>query len=149
MEATNLAAAILQLAVFTGKLLSTAHEVYRSGDSKHQRQRDLEYAAGNFKEMIELIKAGRAAAFQGDDRERTHLDDVAEQACSVTEDLVKMLEKVSKKPDYSQDVWQSVRQALLFFWKESEIQELEQRVASYRDQINIALLVDLRYVANR
>jgi len=42
--------------------------------------------------------------------------------------------------------WESMRKALRSLWSKEKIQEIEKRLASFREELNLHIVVDLRCV---
>jgi len=42
--------------------------------------------------------------------------------------------------------WESIRKALRSIWSKEKIRELEQRLASFKDELNLHVVVQIRYV---
>ena len=58
--------------------------------------------------------------------------------------LVKVLNKVKVKD--RQKTWESIRKALRSIWIKGEIKGLEKRLAKFKEELNLHIIVGLRYV---
>ena len=162
MEATNLAAAIIQLAVFTKKVLSATNEYYRAaGGGNLVRHADLRVVTDSFTAHLRHL-SDRQAEFQVDSppaRTKQHGDksvtntetvetpllwELAKQARHVANELFSVLRELSYDEAGGSHLWSSIRQAVLSTVKEGQLRDLETRMESLRDQIDSALLHDLR-----
>ncbi len=63
---------------------------------------------------------------------------------NATIDLLVALDKVKVKG--RQQKWESVRKALRSVWSKEEIKGLEQRLAKFKEDLNLHVVVGLRYV---
>lgn len=133
-SATSLAAAILQLADYTRKVLARSRELYKSADGALLGHTELSIIIKNLDRDLQSLK---------DEPNAPELSALASKAKEVTSELVSLLERLMKKPAQNSR-WRSVRQAILSIWKESQIQNLEGRVQRYRNQVDSALLSDMR-----
>jgi hypothetical protein len=133
-SATSLAAAILQLADFTRKVLSRSQELYKSVDGALIRHTELSVVASNFVALLDHLKIKNST---------TQLGALAAEAQDVTQELLDLLHWLKDKADPNHR-WASVRHAILTLMKDSQLHGLEQRVDRYRKQTDSALLHDLQ-----
>lgn len=140
-SATSLAAAILQLAEFTGKVLSRSQELYHTGSGALFRHAEVTTIADSFQALLKNLElaSGHGIASHAP----TQLDILVSQARDVTEELQDLLNRLATVPG-SMQRWKSIRQAVLTIWKESQLRDLEHRVDAYRKQIDSALLHELQ-----
>lgn len=144
-SATSLAAAILQLASFTGKVLSRSQELYKAADGALLRHTELSSVAKNFQEILQRLEFKKFSSGENVTVKKTALDVLVIEAQAVTQELLVLLRRLTSQPGPNLR-WKSVRQAVLTLWKDSQLQELEQRLDRYRNQIDSALTHDLRFV---
>ena len=120
VSATSLASAIIQLAGFTGKVLSRLQELYRSADGALLRHSELSSVAIRFQTMLKELEAS-VDSLGG---KTSMLLPVVREAEVVTQSLIALLERLKGAPGLS-GRWRSVRQALLTLWKEEKLRELQ------------------------
>lgn len=147
LTATSTAAAILQLADFTGKVLSRSQELYKSAKGALVEHEELFFVTTRFNKLLTELKVGP----RGHDDEssqafrRSEIYLVVRDAANATNELLQLLNQLARVPGTSQR-WKSVRQAVATLWKEDKLRNLEKRVERYREQVSLALMHDLRFV---
>jgi hypothetical protein len=129
---------IVQFVDFGSKLISKSVELYRSTEGALDENLDTETATNHLKDLNEKLKNGAKAT--GD----TTLKDLCEACDKVARELLEALGKVKVKGKHEK--WKSIRKALRSVWSKEHIEELEQRLARLRAELNLHLVVDLRCV---
>jgi hypothetical protein len=145
-SATSLAAAILQLASYTGKVLTRSIEIYDRADGALLRHSELSNITKCFHDRLVVLtreKASDQDVGETSERQATQLEQLANQAQDTTQELLDLLEELSLGSGPNQG-WKSVRHAVLSVWKDSKLRDLEERVGRYRSQIDSVLLHDIR-----
>jgi len=90
--------------------------------------------------LIELSTALQASAGSSQG------DPALEKLCDCCNDVAKeLLEALGKlKVDGKKGKWSSVRKALRSVWSKEEIDGIQKRLESFRDEMNLHIVVDLR-----
>jgi hypothetical protein len=127
---------IVQFVDFGSKLISKSVELYRSTEGALDENLDTETATNHLKDLNEKLKNG--AKSTGD----TTLKDLCEACDKVARELLEALDKVKVKGKHEK--WKSIRKALRSVCSKEHIEELEQRLARLRAELNLHLVVDLR-----
>jgi hypothetical protein len=128
---------IVQFVDFSGRLISKSTELYRSGEGALAENVDTETAANH---LVRLnSKLTNAATATGD----STLENLCKSCNTAAEKLLAALDKVKVKGE--QRKWKSVRKAFKSVWSKEEIGELERRLSKLREELNLHLVVDLRY----
>ena len=70
------------------------------------------------------------------------LHDLCNSVTSTTEDLLGVLNKL--KVEGPKSKWTSLRKAIRIVWSKEQIQDLERRLAEFRDELNLHIVVRLR-----
>lgn len=144
LAATSTAAAILQLAEFTGKVLSRSQELYKSAKGALVEHEELSSVTKMFDKLLTELRVGRDR--QNNASKRLELHVVVDEAQVVTNELLELLRQLASVPGTSQR-WKSIRQAVKTVWQEDKLRNLEKRVDRYREQVSLALMYDLRYAS--
>jgi vacuolar-type H+-ATPase subunit I/STV1 len=148
--AIGLAASIVQIINFIKGVLTKSHEIYQSTDGVLVQNADLECVAVSFSKLLAELRENSRLL-----RPQTYVSRVLTQAdaqlrtlsSGVDGILVELLNTLnSLKVDPQHTRWDSIRQSLRSTLKEAELEDLEKRLERYRQQIDTALLVSLRYV---
>jgi len=134
----GLVANIAQFIEFGGKLISKSTELYQSTDDVLAENLALELATNHLVLLNDKLKDGAI----------TNSDDALKRLCEAchgaAEDLLAALKKI--KVQGSKTRWKSFRKALRSVWSKEQICDLEGRVAGFREELNLHLTVELRYV---
>jgi hypothetical protein len=131
----GLVSSIIQLVDFSGQLISKTAQLYRSADSALAENLDIEAATKDLTQLNEKLKASVATG-----------DAALEQLCNscnaVGDELLGALSKL--KVNGKQPKWQSARKALRSIWSKEKINQLESRLAMFREELNLRITVGLR-----
>jgi urease accessory protein UreF len=133
----SLVAIIVQLVDFSCKVLSNSTEFYRSAGGVLIENAHIETTVTDLSKLNTRLKQSSAA---GD----TELQTLCEACNDVADQLLITLSKV--KVNGKGQRWQSFRKALRSIWSKDKIQQLEQRLASFRSQLNLRIATGMRYV---
>ena len=128
---------IVQFVDFSGKLLSKSIELYRSYDGSLAENVDIETTAKHLAVLNKKLKDD--ASTVGDES----LQNLSRSCQKAAIDLLVALDKVKVKN--RQQKWESIRKALRSVWSKEEIRELEQRLAKFKQELNLHVVVRLRY----
>jgi hypothetical protein len=168
----GLAASIVQLADFTGRLISNSHEFYKSASGALVQHEDLRVVAESLRAQLGGLSRKRQEVQVSEDidnwKQLYEVDDFGNlvrkpaQWDGIQDDPALQLEKLSYEMDEAASkllnvvdelrlipghrTWSSIRQAVKSILKQHEIQELEERLDRYRKQVDTTLLISLRYV---
>ena len=129
---------VVQFIDFSGKLIAKLTELYRSSDGALAENIDAETATNHLALLNNKLKD--AATGTSDDA----LKSLCESCKFTTDKLLAALNKV--KVNGKQDRWKSIRKALQSVWSKEEIRELEGRLARFRQELNLHLIMDLRCI---
>jgi hypothetical protein len=138
LAAIGLAGNIVQFVDFSGRLISESIELYHSYDGALAENVDIETAT---KHLVVLIKRLKDDAIIAGDGALQNLSHLCRNAAI---DLLVALDKVKVKN--RQQRWSSIRKALRSVWSKEEIRELEQRLVKFKEELNLHVVVQLRYV---
>ena len=129
---------IVQFIDFSGKLIAKSTELYRSSEGALAENIDAETATNHLVLLNNKLKDAATASS----------DDALKRLCksckSTANELLAALNKV--KLNGKQDRWKSIRKALRSVWSKEKIYKLEGRLARFREELNLHVVVDLRYI---
>jgi hypothetical protein len=158
-SAIGIAASLVTLIEFVKNTIGKSRELYHAVDGGTVRNTELRAVLERFSRGLNRFhKCPPRRCYPGDlyrtiaTRERdiepdefeTDLLGLATEVGEVVTQLQRALEKLVVGPSGSK--WSCVRQALKTIFKEKELKELEERVNSYRRQIDTTLLFWLQLV---
>jgi hypothetical protein len=129
---------IIQFVDYSGKLISKSTELYRSSEGALAENIDTETATNHL--VLLNSKLQNAATTTGD----SALESLCKSCGTVADQLLAALDKVKVKG--KQDKWKSIRKALQSVWSKKEIEELERRLARLKEELNLHIVVGLRYI---
>lgn len=133
LAAVSLAGNILQFVDFSGKVISSSKQLYRSADGSLVENSDSEKITKDLKALSEVIQQSGSS------------DPVLGELCigciAISGQLLHALEKLQVKGKHSRS--QSLRKALKSLWGKQAVRSLEARMG-YREQLILHLSVDNR-----
>ena len=138
LVAISLVGNIVQFVDFGSKLISKTVEGYRSADGAFIDNAGLEAATNDLVALNERIKSN--ATTGGANLALISL-------CSSCNDVAKelLVALVKLKLQGGKSKWKSFRKALRSVWSKEEVLGIERRLSSFRDEINLRIVVELRY----
>ncbi|KAI9854448.1 MAG: hypothetical protein M1813_001242 [Trichoglossum hirsutum] len=132
---------IVQFVDFGGKLIAKSVQLYQSSDGVLTENIDTETATNH---LIRLNnKLENAANTTGDKA----LEALCESCSAVAAELLIALDKL--KIHGKKEKWKSMRKALRSLWSKEKIQGIEKRLASFREELNLHIVVNLREQVSR
>ncbi|KAF2138031.1 uncharacterized protein K452DRAFT_353274 [Aplosporella prunicola CBS 121167] len=146
LAAIGLAGNIAQFLDFGFRILSQSRELYRSGSGSLQENIDLENVTTDLERLVEglAVKPSQQCASQDDIR----LSKLAASCQSTSNDLVMLLGDLKMGENPPRKRWYSFRYAIRTWRKKSRLQELQQRLEMFRNQVNVHLLSDIKTAVN-
>jgi hypothetical protein len=137
LAAIGLAGNIVQFIDFGGKLLEKSAQLYRSGECALAENIDFEKATNDLVLLNKKLKDG--AAVTGDKA----LESLCLSCHTVADELLAALDKLKVKGKHQK--WESIRKAIGSVRSKEDIEQLERRLSTFRDEINLRIVTDLRY----
>ena len=131
---------VVQFIDFSGKLIAKSTELCQSNEGALAENIDTEMATNHLVLLNNKLK----------DTATTTSDDALKRLCesckSTADELLAALNKV--RVSGKQDRWKTIRKALRSVLSKEKIRELEGRLARFREELNLHVVVDLRCVAH-
>lgn len=141
LSALSIATGVVQFVDFTSNLISGTHVIYNSAAGESARNHELRSITENLVELNRgLEHSVKAAGTSASDAQFVILCQQCDDLCS---QLVGALNKLMVKG--GKRGWASFLMALKSVWSKEEIADLQQRMESFKTQISLHLLVNLRY----
>jgi hypothetical protein len=138
LAAIGLVGNIVQFVDFSQKLISKSIQLYHSCDGALAENTDIEIATKNLLILNKKLKDDATTVDDG------ALQSLCHSCHNAGIDLLMALNKVKVKD--RQQPWESVRKALQSVWNKKKIKALEQRLAKFKEDLNLLLVKGLRYV---
>lgn len=147
----GVAANVIQLVQFAGKLISESQEAYDSLDGTSHRNTHLEAMALNLQTLLaqlskEPTEPASILPSRAESSARTSAEENLKQLVTDSKEIAKQLLMTLQnlKVQVGNRRWRSVKQALTSAWKQKDIAELQTRLSDIRQQIDTTLLICLR-----
>jgi hypothetical protein len=145
LEALSLAATVVQFVDFASKLVSKGYHVYRSTDGALPHNLEIEAVAKDLSRLTVRLQSrgslGNPSALTADERA---LEELAEKCNEIATTLLGRLDKLKVKREERHRGWKSIRQALKSVWDKKELDDLAERLSSYRDQLQFSILLPMK-----
>jgi hypothetical protein len=145
ITALGIAGSIVQFVDFGIKVVSKGNKIYHSGDGTTAENHDLETVVTDLiliqtRLRQSLIPLDAAGLLNEDDQALVHLSATSNEVASA---LLERLKKVKAQGRFRR--WKSFRQALKSISSKEDIDELASRLQKLRDQLELRILIGLRY----
>jgi hypothetical protein len=129
---------VVQFVDFSSQLISKSVRLYQSSDGSLAENINLEAAT------IHLLRLNSKLEHTANAASDKALAALCKSCGTVAVELLGALDKLKVHP--AKEKWKSIRKALRTLWSKDKIQELEKQLASFREELNLHVVVDLRYV---
>ena len=136
LSAVGLAANIVQFIDFTTTIVSKTRYLRSSANGVLAEDRDRKVATEHIQTLASKL---RQTAGVGD----PVLDNLCSGCEAIAEELLAALAKLEVKERHKNSL-ESVRKAIRSVWSRDKINEIETRLASFRDELNLHVTVKLR-----
>lgn len=135
---------VAQFIEFTIKIFSSSRNIYYSASGSLVEHDDLSKVTGDIWDLSSQLRdsLNTAAAITCLTTDEQALLELCEGCIAVSEDLTEALDKLRGQGKPGK--FRSFRQALQSVWSKDDIDQLEQRVRSYKEELNIRIIVGLR-----
>ncbi|GLB08902.1 hypothetical protein AtubIFM57258_004811 [Aspergillus tubingensis] len=124
LTAAGLASSIISFVDFTTQVISRCEKLYRSASGATTENLELEDLATNIRRLAEETRCTK---------EDKILESLSSQCISVSDELIALLNSVKVKSN--RRGWASIHQALKSVWKQSDIDDLQQRLSRIHAQL--------------
>ena len=143
LAAIGLAGNVVQFVSFSMQLFSTASSIQRSCVGSVQGHQDVETITQKLQQCCERI----ASAHSSEDQQlelqhHQSLVKLAGECEAAAIELISAIQQLKAKKPNSK--WSSFMAALATIWQQSQINDMEKRLDSYRQQLNLELALLLR-----
>jgi hypothetical protein len=131
---------VVQLIECSGKCISETVELYRSADGVLDGNTAIEFAVNRpivRRDKVETIASSVAGA---------SLQDLCVTVADTSSQLLNALQSLKVQGKNSN--WKSVPKAIRSVWSKDEVQDLERRLGSFRDQLNLHIVGRTRFVSS-
>lgn len=147
LTALSVAGNIVQFTDFGVKLLKEGRELYASADGSIQHNRELELMSDDLRHLVDRIRKSIVFTVPENgptDQERSSIFAVAKECDKLADILLGILASLKIQPQDKQSKWRTFQQALRSVRSESEIDNIAQRLANARAQLDTNILVHVK-----
>ncbi|CAI6238481.1 unnamed protein product [Periconia digitata] len=156
-SALSLAGNVVQFLDFSQKLLSKGREIYKSAEGAPTTHVELEVIYNDLWDVSNKL-AARAPPSPSSSTDTlisfqpSIVDDqiwqLATSCQSVAQELLSIVRQMKVDPDSKHRKWKSFRQAMKGLGKSSRIEELQQRLKAFREELTVKLVAVLGQVVS-
>lgn len=142
VTAIGLAGNIVQFVDFSGKIVLTALKIYRSPAGTTQDGFDAKLVADNIASLKNRIEFDLVRPLTASEDQILELG----KQCVETAEELAALFRTRFGRQIKPGILIATKEALRLGWKKEEIENMKKRLASFREQLTLHILVDLRWV---
>lgn len=150
LTAFSLAGTIVQFVDFSCKLLAKTKDIY-DGEKDvttkvNEQLRDLANDLLNVTTKLNRPLLRQDGTSEVLNPEEQQLQDLCKASAEIAQDMIDRLNALEPPPEShgSKRVWKSFQQAIQLAWSETEMTALSARLSSYREMIQMHIIVQLR-----
>ncbi|KAI1122584.1 hypothetical protein F5Y10DRAFT_270957 [Nemania abortiva] len=145
-SAIGLAGAVLKLVLFTIDFISDAKQVYKQGATAHNIDlstiaKSIEVTTTSLEKQLHTANESRLYENQVLDPDDERLKELARRAAEIGRELEQKLVLVTTNKGSK---WKSFKSTISSMWNADDIQAIEQRLTSIKDEIQLSILVSIR-----
>jgi hypothetical protein len=139
ISALSVAAAVVQFVDFAGTLLSSTRTIHKAFSKEAESVSDLRTITNTLQRLNSDIEQSVVGSASSHDKDLLNL---CHDCNRTANSLVNALTKLNAQGNSS--LWSSFKVALKTVWTQDELDELQKRLDSFRQQISMHILVALR-----
>lgn len=140
LTAIGLASNIIAFVDFASELVSSAHEIYKSG----ALQENVDISSLVTVLSLHVNKLKQATSKSVPTQTERQLQSLASKCADFAEDISKDLKKLQVNPNGTSKTLNSVGAALRTAWKQKGIKEKVDKLNSFRDALQFDILVSFK-----
>lgn len=142
LSALSVAAAVVQFLDFSGTIVTSTYKIYKSTSKKNEGNDTITSITAQLVDLTsELERSATVSPVSKVDQEIIIL---CQQCKKTADNLLDALKQLNAGSGVT--LWDSFKIALRSVWSQGEIDALQGRLDSYRQQISMHILVALRHV---
>lgn len=145
VSALGVASGVVQLVEFAQSLLRGTYDIYRSASGSSAANVDLQTITTSLNTLNHDLRLslGRAASSKELSNSDLELQTLCKDCNATADQLISALEKL--KAQKTHNFWNSFGRALLTVWSKKDVEALQKRLDTYRQQITLHITASLRY----
>lgn len=144
LTAFSLTCGIVQFVDFSSKLVSKGYEISISAEGALAENLDLETVTTDLSRLADRLNQNEELTCSTKDQQE--LRDLASSCQTLADQLMDKLQKLKVDKEAKYRRWKSIRQALKTVWSKKDLDEMAAKLATFRSQLELRLLVSLKWV---
>jgi hypothetical protein len=136
LAAVGVISNVVQLVSFSSQVISKTIEIGRDADGALVENTAIQSAADHLVLLKDEVET--SAKSTGD----SALEKLCQDVTTTSSDLIAALQKLKA----GGGKWKTIRKALRSVWSKDKIHGLEHRLASFREELNLHIVVKIRWV---
>lgn len=145
LSAVSLAGNLVQFIQLGMQIVGRAREIYVNGTVAANAE--LEDLTSDLRTLVTKLKLPPRGETPSQSINEQALNDAYDHCIEISNELITHLKKL-KGPGGHRGRWKSFRQALETVWTKKDVEAIANRLASYRAQTEMHLIVSLKWVAS-
>jgi hypothetical protein len=149
VSALSLAANVVQFVVWGQNIVSKGNQLYKSADGALAENVQLETASIRLQQLSGSVQGSLSQAQQGVPtgslaQSDQALEKICEECVAMSKELVDKLEKLKVPEGHPHKKWKSLRQALKSVWSKEKVEEISERLAALRTELDTHVITSIR-----
>lgn len=149
LSALSIAACVVQFVDFGTKVLKDGKELYNSADGALAENVDFATSSSRLQQLSTTLQdslhQGTQGLQQGPLQERdAALENICYACMQISKELVSKLENLKVQDGSKHRKWESLKQILKSMWSKKEIEDMADRLAKLRVELDTHVLISLR-----
>jgi hypothetical protein len=142
LSALSVAASVVQFVDFGTKIVSKGRKLYKYTDGALIEHAQVKEASGCLRTLSQSLRLLPPVGSLSQSDEA--LVSICDGCVEVVDELLSKLKDLGLPKDHKHRKWKRFRQALETVWSKDEIKETEERMAKFRQELDIHVLLSLR-----
>jgi len=145
-SALSVAANIVQFVVYGINIVSKGNKLYKSVDGALIENTELQEATSRLQQLTRTFQEslGQSLPRGSSAQDDQALEKICDECAAVSQQMIEKLEKLKVPKDHPHKKWKSFRQALKSVWSKDKIEEVAQKLANLRLELDTHVLMSVR-----
>jgi len=144
LTALSVASSVIQFVDFGSKLITNVYHIYTSANGVLAENLDLEATTYDLSQLMIRLSPSQHEKFTCNTKEQQDLEDLVLACAALASQLLKALQKLKVDKDTKDRKWMGFRQALRAVWSKKDLDEMAERLAGLKNQLEFHTIVSLR-----
>jgi len=145
VSAIGLAGNILQFVEFGIRVVSKGYKIYRSVDGCLVENLDLEIVTSDLVLLQKKIQTSKPHIIVNEvEDDDQNLRALTQRCSDLADELLEKLNKAKAQGRFRK--WKSLRQAIKSVWSKKDVDEMANRLQSFKSEIQLHLMISMKFV---